>query len=102
MSCVQFLSFFGDEKRELASFFAEMVNDLVEKPGQRRGYPVGIVEVEERDEARVTSERLRTWAAQYGITKERKYFVPSGVFAGSEAIQRGFFAGLVHSRWAGE
>ncbi|HKJ37479.1 MAG TPA: LAGLIDADG family homing endonuclease, partial [Anaerolineales bacterium] len=88
------LSFFGDEKRELASMFAEMVTNLVEKPGQRRAYPVGITNVDERDEARVASDRLRDWAAQYGITKEKKHLVPSAVFAGSEDIQRGFLQAL--------
>ena len=88
------LSFFGNEKRELAPAFAEMVTHIVEKPDQRRVYPVGIVEVEERDEARVASDRLRDWAAQYGITEEKKHFVPADVFAGSEAIQRGFLQAL--------
>lgn len=88
------LSFFGDEKRELAPMFADMVTNLVEKPGQRRAYPVGIVQVDERDEARIASERLRDWVAQYGITEEGKHLVPSAVFAGSEAIQRGFLQAL--------
>jgi ribonucleotide reductase alpha subunit len=88
------LSFFGDEKRELAPAFAEMVTNLVEKPAQRRAYPVGIIQVEERDEARIASDRLRIWAAQYGITEEKKHLVPSAVFAGSEAIQRGFIQAL--------
>ncbi|MEW6083196.1 MAG: ribonucleotide reductase N-terminal alpha domain-containing protein [Chloroflexota bacterium] len=88
------LSFFGAEKRELAPMFAEMVTNLVEKPNQRRAYPVGITNVDERDEARIASDRLRGWAAQYGITEEKKHFVPSAVFAGSEAIQRGFLQAL--------
>ncbi len=88
------LSFFGDEKRELAPAFAEMVTNIVEKPDQRRAYPVGVVHVDERDEARITSERLRTWAMQYGITKENKHFIPSAVIAGSESIQRGFLQAL--------
>ena len=88
------LSFFGDEKRELAPAFAEMVTNLVEKPNQRRAYPVGIVQVDERDEARIASDRLRLWAANYGITEEKKHFVPSAVFSGSEAIQRGFLQAL--------
>ncbi len=88
------LSFFGEEKRELAPMFAEMVTNLVEKPGQRRAYPVGITNVDERDEARVASDRLRDWAAQYDITEEKKHFVPSAVFAGSELIQRGFLQSL--------
>jgi ribonucleoside-diphosphate reductase alpha chain len=88
------LSFFGDEKRELAPMFAEMVTNLVERPDQRRAYPVGIVNVESRDEARVASNRLRAWAAQFGITENEKYFVPASVFAGSEDIQRGFLQAL--------
>lgn len=88
------LSFFGSEKQELAPAFAEMVTGLVEKPGQHRAYPVGVVHVEDRDEARVASDRLRDWAAQYGITEHEKHFVPAAVFAGSEAIQRGFLQAL--------
>ncbi|MEP0805355.1 MAG: ribonucleoside reductase class II [Chloroflexota bacterium] len=88
------LSFFGDEKRELAPMFAEMVTNLVENSNQRRAYPVGIVNVDDRDEARVASDRLRDWASRFGITEERKHFVPSAVFAGSEAFQRGFLQAL--------
>jgi len=88
------LSFFGDEKRELAPAFAEMVTALVEKPEQSRAYPVGVTHIEERDEARVASERLRDWASQYGITKEKKHLVPPAVLAGSENIQRGFLQAL--------
>jgi ribonucleoside-diphosphate reductase alpha chain len=88
------LSFFGQEKRELAPAFAEMVTMLVEKPTQRRAYPVGITQVEERDEARIASDRLRVWAAQYGITEAKKYLVPSAVLAGSENMQRGFLQAL--------
>ena len=88
------LSFFGDEKRELAPAFAEMVSNLVDKPGQGRSYPVGIVEVNERDEARVASDRLRVWAEGFGISKEKKHFVPAAVFTGSEEIQQGFLQAL--------
>jgi ribonucleotide reductase alpha subunit len=88
------LSFFGDEKQELAPAFAEMVTNLVEKPGQRRAYPVGVINVDRRDEARVASDRLRDWVVQYGITENSKHFVPSAVFAGSELIQRGFLQAL--------
>jgi ribonucleotide reductase alpha subunit len=88
------LSFFGDEKRELAPAFAEMVTNLVDKPGQRRSYPVGITDIDERDEARVASHRLRIWAEQFGITKSKKHFVPDAVFAGSEAMQKGFLQAL--------
>lgn len=88
------LSFFGDEKQELAPAFAEMVTNLVEKPNQQRSYPVGVIHVDERDEARVASDRLRKWAAQYGITENHKHFVPAAVFAGSELLQRGFLQAL--------
>ncbi|HLA06412.1 MAG TPA: ribonucleotide reductase N-terminal alpha domain-containing protein, partial [Anaerolineales bacterium] len=88
------LSFFGDEKKELAPAFAKMVTNIVERSGQRRAYPVSATEIIERDEARVSSERLRDWVAQYGITEENKHFVPSAVFAGSEAIQHGFLQAL--------
>ena len=88
------LSFFGDEKRELAPAFAQMVTNLVEKPAQRRAYPVGVTQLEERDEARVASDRLRIWAAQYGISAEKKHIVPPAIFAGSEEIQRGFLQAL--------
>ncbi|WKZ35276.1 MAG: LAGLIDADG family homing endonuclease [Anaerolineales bacterium] len=88
------LSFFGDEKQELAPAFAEMVTNLVEKSDQHRSYPVGIVSVDGRNEARVASDRLRDWAAQFGITENKKHFVPSAVFSGSELIQRGFLQAL--------
>jgi ribonucleoside-diphosphate reductase alpha chain len=88
------LSFFGDEKRELAPAFSQMVTELVETPAQRRAYPVGVTEVAERDEARVASDRLRAWAAKFGVTEQVKHFVPVGVLAGSEFIQRGFLQAL--------
>lgn len=87
------LSFFGDEKRELAPMFARAVNGPVEREGQARSYPVGVIDVESRDEARVGSERLRSWAASYGLV-ENKFIVPSAVFAGSEEMQRGFLQAL--------
>src|SRR5262249_31202109 len=62
------LSFFGDEKRELAPLFAGYVNDLVSPLTMtRRTYPVGVGEVVERDEARVGSTRLRAIAERYGL-----------------------------------
>jgi ribonucleoside-diphosphate reductase alpha chain len=87
------LSFFGEEKRELAPAFAGMVTDLVEKPDQHRAYPVGVVQIESRDEARVASDRLRDWAGQYGLTED-KFIVPPAVLAGSEDFQRGFLQAL--------
>jgi ribonucleoside-diphosphate reductase alpha chain len=66
----------------------------VDKPGQRRSYPVGFTDISERDEARVASNRLRVWAEGFGITKEKKHFVPEAVFAGSEEMQKGFLQAL--------
>lgn len=88
------LSFFGDEKQELAPAFAEMVTDLVDKPGRGRSYPVGVVEVRGRNEARVASERLRLWVEGFGIRKGEKHFVPSAVLTGSEEMQKGFLQAL--------
>jgi len=87
------LSFFGDEKRELAPMFAQAVTTLVERPDQRRAYPVGVTEIEERDEARVCSERLLVWAAKHGLVED-KFQVPASVFAGSEEMQQGFAQAL--------
>lgn len=87
------LSFFSDEKQELAPQFAEMVTGLVDEPGERRSYPVGVVDIPERDEARVASDRLRDWAADHGLV-ENKFIVPEAVFAGSEEMQRGFLQAL--------
>lgn len=89
------LSFFGDEKRELAPLFAEYVNTVVQGVGSRTGrtYPVGVVEVADRDEARVQSERLRQLAEKYGLTED-KFQVPEVVFRGTEEMQRGFLQAL--------
>ncbi|MFN8402278.1 MAG: hypothetical protein U0V48_01805 [Anaerolineales bacterium] len=73
--------------------FAEMVTNLVEKPGQRRAYPVGITNVDERDDARVASDHY-DWAAQYDITEEKKHFVSIGCVCRQRPIQRGFLQSL--------
>jgi ribonucleoside-diphosphate reductase alpha chain len=89
------LSFFGEEKRELAPLFAEMVNGLVDGMQHiQRSYPVVVVDVAGRDEARVQSLRLKTLAGAYGLTAEHKHQVPQEVFAGTEAMQRGFLQAL--------
>lgn len=89
------LSFFGEEKRELAPLFAEYVNSVVQGVGSRtsRAYPVGLVEVTDRDEVRVQSERLRQIAEEYGLTED-KFQVPEVVFRGTEDMQRGFLQAL--------
>ncbi len=87
------LSFFGDEKRELAPLFAQAVTSIVEHPQQRRAYPLGVTHILERDEARVSSERLRAWAAEHGLAED-KFIVPEAVLTGNEAMQRGFLQAL--------
>ena len=89
------LSFFGEEKQELAPLFAQSVTQLVEREAQLRAYPVGIIQVADRDEARVASERLKSWAAEFGLTTTtQKLQVPGGVLAGCELMQRGFLQAL--------
>lgn len=88
------LSFFGDEKRELAHTFAQYVTDIVEPMTTRtRAYTVGVVEVADRDEARVQSERLRRIAEEHGLV-ENKFQVPEVVYQGTEDMQRGFLQAL--------
>lgn len=88
------LSFFGEEKGELAPMFAETVTRLVDHPTGGRSYRVGVVEIPERDEARIMSTRLLAWARQHGIEIGMKYIVPPTVLAGSEEMQRGFLQAL--------
>lgn len=88
------LSFFGDEKRELAPLFAGYVNKLVapltNAPRQYNLAPIGIAE---RDEARIASKRLRIIAEEHGLTDD-KFRVPEQVFLGTEDMQRGFIQAL--------
>jgi ribonucleoside-diphosphate reductase alpha chain len=88
------LSFFGAEKQELAGLFAQSVTQVVEQPNQRRSYPVGVIEINERDESRVASDRLRAWAAGHGLNESHKHLVPPTVFSGSQEMQRGFLQAL--------
>lgn len=91
------LSFFGEEKQELAPMFAEYINDIVEPltdPSRgNRTYTVGVVNMSDRDEARVQSDRLRTLVEGYGLV-ENKHQVPDVVFKGTEGMQRGFLQAL--------
>jgi ribonucleotide reductase alpha subunit len=88
------LSFFGEEKRELAPVFAQYVTQLTETRTLRnRVYNLSVIDVEDRDEARVQSSRLRTIAAEYGLV-ENKLQVPEVVFRGTEEMQRGFLQAL--------
>ncbi len=88
------LSFFGEEKRELAPTFAQMVSGLVNERAAARPRTVGVVEVPERDEARVGSERLLRFLERFGLSKGNKHHVPLKVLAGSEALQKGFLQAL--------
>jgi len=88
------LSFFGEEKRILAPMFAEIVDRRVEGLQKLdRDYPVGVVEVGGRDEARVSSKRLRDVASEYGLL-DNKLSVPFQVLGASEELQRGFLQAL--------
>jgi ribonucleoside-diphosphate reductase alpha chain len=84
----------GEEKRELAPVFAQYVTDIVEPMTDcSRSYPVGIVDIADRDEARVQSDRLRQLVTGYGLA-ENKHQVPEIVFKGTEDMQRGFLQAL--------
>ncbi|MCB9101701.1 MAG: ribonucleoside-diphosphate reductase [Anaerolineales bacterium] len=88
------LSFFGEEKRELAGLFADHVNELVAPlTATARRYEIAPIEIKGRDEARIGSTRLYTLVQQYSLT-ENKHKVPAEVLRGSEAIQRGFLQSL--------
>ena len=87
-------SFYG-RKRELAPRFAEMMNHNVPEPvGTRRNYNIGVLEIEERDESRVSSAGFLKVAAEYGLTPGDKHHVPEKVFTGTEGMQAGFLRGL--------
>ena len=89
------LSFFGQEKRELAPKFANMVSTLVD--GMQilhRDYPVRARYIEERDEARVESARLLRYLIDNGLVPGDKLKVPVKVLRGSEEMQRGFLEAI--------
>ncbi len=88
------LSFFAEEKQELAPLFAEYVDALVQPlTATGRAYPVGVQDIATRDEMRVESTRLRQVAKQHGLVSN-KFHVPETVFQGSEEMQRGFLQAL--------
>jgi ribonucleoside-diphosphate reductase alpha chain len=89
------LSFFGEEKRELAPMFAEMMASVVPVgAGRVQHRAAGIVEIRERDEARVRSAPFMRIAAEHGLTPGDKHKVPESIFAASEEMQRGFVQAL--------
>ena len=89
------LSFFGDEKVELAPQFAAMMQSVVRAPsGYRPEYEIGVVAVKDRDESRVSSSRFLDLAAQHGLVPGNKHMVPESVLQGSEEMQSGFMRAL--------
>ncbi len=92
------LFFYKEEKKELASYFALMVDKMVE--GEQivaRSYPIAPQYIDSEDKAVIESVRLWRIANRFGITHENKYIVPDAVFAGSEKFQRGYLQGLFSS-----
>jgi len=85
------LSFWGTE-RNLAPTFAESVNRLVAAPEGRRQYHVGVVGVEDRNEARIDSVRLLRMVDPELLVD--KLQVPPSVQRGSRAMQQGFLQAL--------
>ncbi len=88
------LSFFGGEKRELAAAFAEKVDRIVagmERASRR--YPIGVVDVPARDEARVGGQRLWRVANEFGLVGD-KLRVPDRLFTASREMQAGFLSAL--------
>ncbi len=89
------LSFFGDEKQELAPVFAGLMQEevdgrqLLDRSYTTNGYDVG-----GRDEYRVKSARFWRVAEEHGLRPGRKLCVPESVFTGSEDMQRGFLTAL--------
>lgn len=89
------LSFFGYEKQELAPKFANMVSHIVDgKQMISRDYGVSVINVSDRDEARVQSVRLARYMNEIGINNKTKLIIPKNVFKGSEDMQKGFLQGL--------
>ncbi len=91
------LMFFGRE-RALAPMFAGYVNDLVGVDNHRntyaptRSYTIAPQELNERNESRVISQRLKELVTNLGISD--KELVPDIIFTGSEEMQRGFLQAL--------
>ena len=87
---------FWDNDRELAPEFARDVNELLRQDPANARHPVGVVDIESRRMATVSSTRLRDFlAAKHGVTAETKTAgVPLSVLRASEAQQRGFLQAL--------
>jgi len=92
------LYFYHKEKTELAPFFAQAVNLMVDgEQRTNRSCPVYPQYIEKENKAVVESVRLFRIANKYGLTHGNKYLVPEAVFCGSQEFQRGFLQGLFSS-----
>jgi len=92
------LYFYQEEKKELAPYFARIVERMVE--GEQivtRAYPIFPQYVEKENKAVIESVRLWRIVNKYGLSHEDKYQVPAAIFEGSEEFQRGFLQGLFSS-----
>jgi ribonucleoside-diphosphate reductase alpha chain len=89
------LGFWGAD-RDLASSFASDVNDVLGQDPATARYPVGVVDIDSRQMATVSSIRLRDVVAErYGITAETKVAgVPDAVLRASEELQCAFLQAL--------
>ena len=87
------LSFYNNDM-VLADQFAKDVNSVI-RPSESRNHKdaVGVVMIRERMVKVIASERLKEFALQWGLGKN-KLIVPNRVFSGSEALQRGFLQAL--------
>jgi ribonucleoside-diphosphate reductase alpha chain len=90
------LDFWGIDRSELAHFFAEDVNEVLGQDASTARYPVGVVQVESRNLAKVSSTRLRTLVAEkYGLTAADKTArLPVQTFRATEEFQRGLLQAL--------
>lgn len=91
------LSFFGEEKEELAPLFADAVTAVVDQDerysASARAYPVGVTQILDRNESRVQSDRLRLVAEEYGLDLN-KLQVPEIVLRGTREMQTAFLQAL--------
>jgi ribonucleoside-diphosphate reductase alpha chain len=88
------LSFYGEERRELAGAFAEAVNRVI-RPGRTRAYaPVGVVEVPDRGLVTIASARLREFALARGVGGAARQRLPEVVWTAARDLQVGFLQAL--------
>jgi len=88
------LSFYGEERQQLASTFATAVNTVI-RPGRTRDYaPVGVVAVPARGAVTIASSRLREFAVERGMATPAHPRVPEAVWTGSREMQVGFLQAL--------